>query len=70
MSGFMNKAYKNELVSGQKQTGFTLIELMITVAVIAILAAVAMPSYREYVLRGNRLEAQSLLSDAAARQER
>ena len=70
MSGFMNKTYKNELVSGQKQTGFTLIELMITVAVIAILAAVAMPSYREYVLRGNRLEAQSLLSDAAARQER
>ena len=52
------------------ETGFTLIELMITVAVIAILAAVAMPSYREYVLRGNRLEAQSLLSDAAARQER
>ena len=54
----------------QGETGFTLIELMITVAVIAILAAVAMPSYREYVLRGNRLEAQSLLSDAAARQER
>lgn len=53
-----------------KLRGFTLIELMITVAVVAILSAIAYPSYQEYVLRSRRVEAQSLLGEAAARQER
>ena len=35
-----------------KQNGFTLIELMITVAIVAILASVALPSYQSYVMRG------------------
>lgn len=52
------------------EKGFTLIELMIVVAVVAILAAIAYPSYQEYVLRARRVEAQNLLNDAAARQER
>lgn len=50
--------------------GFTLIEMMITVAIVAILAAVAYPSYTEYVKRSNRSEGQALLSDTAAAQER
>ena len=50
------------------QRGFTLIELMIVVAVIAILASVAMPSYRDYVLRANRSAAQSHMMDIAGRQ--
>ena len=52
------------------QSGFTLIELMIVVAIIGILAAIAYPSYDEYVKRGNRTEGQALLNDASARQER
>ena len=48
-----------------KQRGFTLIELMVTVAVIAILATIAYASYGAYVKRGYRSEAKSaLLQDA------
>lgn len=49
--------------------GFTLIELMITVAVVALLAVVGYPSYRDYIARGQRSAGQQLLSDIAQRQE-
>ncbi|MFV9656862.1 type IV pilin protein [Pseudomonas sp. NY15366] len=52
------------------QTGFTLIEVMLVVAVIGILVTIAYPSYTEYVHRANRSEGQALLADASARQER
>lgn len=50
--------------------GFTLVEMMIILAIVAILTAVAYPSYIEYVKRSNRSEGQALLSDTAAAQER
>lgn len=50
--------------------GFTLIEVMITVAIVGILAAIAYPSYQSYILRSHRSEGMALLSEAAARMER
>lgn len=50
-------------------SGFTLIEMMITVAIVAILASVALPSYSEYVLRSKTEEATSGLAELRVRME-
>jgi type IV pilus assembly protein PilE len=49
--------------------GFTLLEVMITVAIVAVVAAVALPSYNDYVTRGRIVEATSSLSDMRTRLE-
>lgn len=49
--------------------GFTLVELAIVLAVIAVLAAIAVNAYRDHVLRSNRTEAMSALTQLAQRQE-
>ena len=57
-------------VDPQASKGFTLIELMIVVAVVAILAAIALPSYQDSIRKGRRGQAKSDLVELAQRAER
>lgn len=52
------------------QRGFTLIELMIVVAIVGILAAIAYPAYQDSVLKGRRAEARTALLELMQQQER
>jgi type IV pilus assembly protein PilE len=53
----------------KKTRGFTLIEIMVVVAIVAILAAIAIPSYQAHLRKGRRANAESFLSNVAARQQ-
>ena len=56
--------------SAGRIAGLTLIELMVVLLIVGILAAVAVPSYRQYVIRAHRTEAKTALLRLAANQER
>ena len=60
---------QRQIAGPGRSQGFTLIELMVAVAIVGILAGLAWPSYRNYVMRANRSAAQQFMLDIANREE-
>jgi type IV pilus assembly protein PilE len=62
--------FSRQTACAAHERGFTLIEVMVTVSIVGILAAVAYPSYRDYIVRGQLVDATTALSTFRADMER
>ena len=62
--------HRTSFLSSQRIGGFTLVELMVTVVVLAIIVAIALPSYQQQVRKSRRADARNAVLDLAGREER
>ncbi len=65
----MRRTHNNSVILVRSHLGFTLIELMIVVALVAILATVGIPSSRQHVMKSNRAAAEAFMQQVANREE-
>ncbi len=63
-------AHRTSFISSRRIGGFTLVELMITVVVLAIIVGIAVPSYQQQVRKSRRADARNAILDLAGREER
>ncbi len=62
--------HRTSFISSPRIGGFTLVELMITVVVLAIIVGIAVPSYQQQVRKSRRADARNAILDLAGREER